>query len=230
MKPELEIMLELSGLREIPSSFIQQYSCDLTELDLCGMNNLVSLPSSICKFKDLVKLSVLECSKCQSLLEEICDAENLEYLDTSCTLISRPPSSIARLNKLKLLTFAKEKSKDRCPWILRLIRLQEAYTAARISTSITYNKYRLGRNDWIDNVLFQNISSSTYGKKFGVRLLSKDESGLCNGIRRSRYEHHEEASCSSSKKQRSSSMGDVHISSKINDKISVQISCKDIEC
>ncbi|WMV26224.1 hypothetical protein MTR67_019609 [Solanum verrucosum] len=37
-------------------------------------------------------------------------------------------------------------------------------------------------------------------KKFGVRLLYKDESELCIGIRKSRDE--EEASCSSSKKQR----------------------------
>uniref|UniRef100_A0A0V0HX98 Putative ovule protein n=1 Tax=Solanum chacoense TaxID=4108 RepID=A0A0V0HX98_SOLCH len=37
-------------------------------------------------------------------------------------------------------------------------------------------------------------------KEFGVRLLYKDEAELCIGIRKSRYE---EASCSSSKKQRS---------------------------
>uniref|UniRef100_M1CXX9 Bacterial spot disease resistance protein 4 n=1 Tax=Solanum tuberosum TaxID=4113 RepID=M1CXX9_SOLTU len=45
--------------------------------------------------------------------EEIGDLEKLVELNASYTLISRPPSSIIRLNKLKLLTFAKEESEDR---------------------------------------------------------------------------------------------------------------------
>ncbi|KAH0775539.1 hypothetical protein KY290_006950 [Solanum tuberosum] len=95
----LEKFPEILGIRELP-------------LSLNGMENLVSLPSSICKSKGLVKLSKSNCSKLESLPEEIGDLENLEYLNADCTLISRPPSSIILLNKLKSLTFEKENSED----------------------------------------------------------------------------------------------------------------------
>ncbi|KAH0714094.1 hypothetical protein KY284_006999 [Solanum tuberosum] len=110
MKTELEIKMSGSGIRELPLSMENLVS--FAELDLSYMKNLVSLPSSICKLKGLVKLHVFGCSKLGSLPEEIGDLENLEELDASYTLISRPPSSIFRLNKLKSLTFYKEKSED----------------------------------------------------------------------------------------------------------------------
>ncbi|KAG5574247.1 hypothetical protein H5410_054381 [Solanum commersonii] len=105
MKPELEIKMSWSGLRKIPSAIIQQYSCHLTELSLSDMKKLVALPSSICQLKGLVKLDVSYCSKLESLPEEIGYLENLEDLHASFTLISRPPSSIICLNKLKILSF-----------------------------------------------------------------------------------------------------------------------------
>ncbi|KAH0745881.1 hypothetical protein KY285_007538 [Solanum tuberosum] len=111
MKPELEIKMRRSGVREIPSSFIQQHACRLTELDLSFMKNLVSLPSNICQLKGLVKLIVSCCSKLESLPEEIGDLENLVTLNAECTLISRAPSSITWLNKLKYLSFAYQESK-----------------------------------------------------------------------------------------------------------------------
>ncbi|KAG5574262.1 hypothetical protein H5410_054396 [Solanum commersonii] len=61
--------------------------------------------SSICQLKGLVKLDVSYCSKLESLPEEIGYLENLEDLHASFTLISRPPSSIICLNKLKILSF-----------------------------------------------------------------------------------------------------------------------------
>ncbi|KAG5575618.1 hypothetical protein H5410_055752 [Solanum commersonii] len=111
MKPELEIKMRRSGVREIPSSFIQQHACRLTELDLSFMKNLVSLPSNICQLKGLVKLIVSCCPKLESLPEEIGDLENLVTLNAKCTLISRAPSSIIWLNKLKYLSFAYQESK-----------------------------------------------------------------------------------------------------------------------
>ncbi|KAK6774992.1 hypothetical protein RDI58_025993 [Solanum bulbocastanum] len=110
VKPELEIRMNCSGLREIPSSIIQQYACRLTVLNLSSMENLVALPSNICKLKGLVKLIVC-CSKLESLPEEIGDLENLKELHARDTLISRLPSSIVRLNKVKLLTFSRQKLK-----------------------------------------------------------------------------------------------------------------------
>ncbi|KAF3665469.1 TMV resistance protein N [Capsicum annuum] len=104
MKPELEIHMRPSGIREIPSSIIQ-HQAHLTELDFRFMNNLVALPSSIGMLKGLVELVVSYCSKLESLPEEIGDLENLEECDASYTLISRPPSSFVRLNKLKFLIF-----------------------------------------------------------------------------------------------------------------------------
>ncbi|KAK6775005.1 hypothetical protein RDI58_026006 [Solanum bulbocastanum] len=106
-----KIMMSYSGIRELPLSFFDLQP-HLTELHLNGMEHLLSLPSSICKLKGLVKLDVSNCSKLESLPEEISDLENLEELHASCTPISRLPSSIIWLNKLKLLTFAKEESED----------------------------------------------------------------------------------------------------------------------
>ncbi|PHT31182.1 hypothetical protein CQW23_27519 [Capsicum baccatum] len=94
-----------------PSS--NQYRTHITKgvLRLNKMKNLVALPSSICKFKCLVKLNVSYCFKVDSLPEEIGDLENLEELDARFTLISTPPSSIVHLNKLKFLSFEKNKKK-----------------------------------------------------------------------------------------------------------------------
>ncbi|KAH0745201.1 hypothetical protein KY285_006858 [Solanum tuberosum] len=95
----LEKFPEILGIRELP-------------LSLNGMENLVSLPSSICKSEGLVILKVSYCSKLSRLPEEIGDLENLEELDARYTLFSRPPSSIVRLNKLKSLSFVKENRED----------------------------------------------------------------------------------------------------------------------
>ncbi|XP_055828998.1 TMV resistance protein N-like isoform X2 [Solanum dulcamara] len=109
MKPEIKIHVQRSGIRKLPSAIIQHQST-LTELDLSGMKNLATLPCSIGELKRLVMLKVSYCSKLKSLPEEIGYLENLEILKASYTLISQPPSSIVRLNRLKLLTFAKQKS------------------------------------------------------------------------------------------------------------------------
>ncbi|XP_015160768.1 TMV resistance protein N-like [Solanum tuberosum] len=95
----LEKFPEILGIRELP-------------LSLNGMENLVSLPSNICQLKGLVTLDVSYCSKLESLPEGIGDLEKLEELDANYTLISRPPSSIIWLNKLKSLSFVKENPED----------------------------------------------------------------------------------------------------------------------
>ncbi|KAK6775016.1 hypothetical protein RDI58_026017 [Solanum bulbocastanum] len=93
MKPELKIKMSYSGIRELPLSFFDLQP-HLRVLHLSLMENLVSLPSSICKSKGLVRIDVSNCSKLESLPEEIGDLENLKELDAIYTLISRPPSSI----------------------------------------------------------------------------------------------------------------------------------------
>ncbi|KAL3355261.1 hypothetical protein AABB24_019372 [Solanum stoloniferum] len=107
----IKIMTSYTGIRDLPLSFFD-HQPHLIELHLNGMTNLVSLPSSICKSKGLVKLSMKRCSKLESLPEEIGDLENLEELDARGTLISRPPSSIVRLNKLKSLSFGQPSVED----------------------------------------------------------------------------------------------------------------------
>ncbi|KAG5629021.1 hypothetical protein H5410_000738 [Solanum commersonii] len=69
MKLELEIKMERSGIRELPSSI--QHLTHITKLNLKDMKKLVSLPSSICMLKSLVELDVSYCSKLESLPEEI---------------------------------------------------------------------------------------------------------------------------------------------------------------
>ncbi|WMV49412.1 hypothetical protein MTR67_042797 [Solanum verrucosum] len=66
----------------------------------------------------------------------------------------------------------------------------------------TPNDYGCIKLDFIGYVDFIGETDDDFGEKqkFGVRLLYKNESELCIGIRKRRYE--EEASCSSSKKQR----------------------------
>ncbi|KAM3264746.1 TMV resistance protein N-like [Capsicum annuum] len=108
MKPELKIKMGRSGIRELPSSI--QYLTHITKLNLKEMRNLASLPRSICMLKSLVALDISYCSKLESLPEDIGDLLNLEKLDATCTLISRPPSSIILLYKLKFLSFAKQNS------------------------------------------------------------------------------------------------------------------------
>ncbi|WMV59847.1 hypothetical protein MTR67_053232 [Solanum verrucosum] len=93
MKPELKITMSYSGIRELPLSIIH-LQAHLTDLHLRGLKNLVSLPSSICKLKGLVRIDVSFCVKLERLPEEIGDLENLKRLDAHFTLISRPPSSI----------------------------------------------------------------------------------------------------------------------------------------
>ncbi|KAF3616045.1 putative DNA repair protein complementing XP-C cells-like [Capsicum annuum] len=61
---------------------------------------------------NLLELDVSCCSKLESMPEEVGDLENLEELDALCTLISQPPASIFRLNKLKYLSFAKGNIED----------------------------------------------------------------------------------------------------------------------
>ncbi|KAH0728085.1 hypothetical protein KY284_003950 [Solanum tuberosum] len=96
MKPKLEIKMSCSGLREIPSSIIEQRTCRL-----------------IYRAKDEFYAKPCFSSKQHFLPEELGDLEKLEKVDANFTLISQPPSSIVRLNKLKLLTFAKQKSEAR---------------------------------------------------------------------------------------------------------------------
>uniref|UniRef100_M1AKS7 Resistance gene n=1 Tax=Solanum tuberosum TaxID=4113 RepID=M1AKS7_SOLTU len=103
MKPKLDISVEGSKMRS-------HFPGWLTVLDLSSLKNLVSLPSSIGMLKSLVKLNISGCSKFESLSEGIGDLGNLESLDASYTLISQPPSSIIQLNKLKSLSFVKQKT------------------------------------------------------------------------------------------------------------------------
>ncbi|XP_049379041.1 uncharacterized protein LOC125843862 [Solanum stenotomum] len=115
-----KIMTSGSGIRELPLYFFD-HQPHLIELHLDGITNLASLPSSICKSKGLVKLHVSNWSKLESLPEEIGDLENLEELDASSTLISRPPSSIVRLNKLKSLSFGQHRSEDGVYFVFPLV-------------------------------------------------------------------------------------------------------------
>ncbi|KAG5574239.1 hypothetical protein H5410_054373 [Solanum commersonii] len=115
-----KIITSYSRIRELPLYFFD-HQPHLIELHLNGITNLASLPSSICKSKGLVKLHVSNWSKLEKLPEEIGDLENLEDLNASYTLISRPPSSIVRLNKLKRLSFGKDKSEDRVYFVFPLV-------------------------------------------------------------------------------------------------------------
>ncbi|KAG5574181.1 hypothetical protein H5410_054315 [Solanum commersonii] len=101
-RPNLKIKMCDSEIRELPSYIVQ---C----LTLRHLDNLVALPSSIGMLKGLVILDVSNCYKLESLPDDLGDLVNLEKVDASGTLISLPPSSIFRLNKLTFMSFAKQR-------------------------------------------------------------------------------------------------------------------------
>ncbi|KAH0764647.1 hypothetical protein KY285_000518 [Solanum tuberosum] len=200
----------------------------LRVLDLSDMKNLVALPSSICKLKVLMKLDVSYCSKLESLPEEIGDLENLEECHASHTLISRPPSSIIFLNKLKLIyvtmtTHLIPLCYDSKLWMTLRLDLLEPDSNSLVCEyspdSVIHFFFVPFAGLW-DTSKANGKTPNDYGRimlsfsgdirDYGFRLLYKD---LCIGTRKSKYDDStvtNEASCSSSKKQRSS-MGNVRI-------------------
>uniref|UniRef100_M1BF57 Bacterial spot disease resistance protein 4 n=1 Tax=Solanum tuberosum TaxID=4113 RepID=M1BF57_SOLTU len=129
MKPELMIMMSFFGIMELPSSIIE-HQAGPTSLDLSEMNNLVALPSSICRMKGLVKLIVwgaqnlkacqkkkvneglpslvaLNLSDCNlidgGLPEDIGSLSSLETLHLNGNNFERLPRSIAQLGALRSL-------------------------------------------------------------------------------------------------------------------------------
>nr|XP_016497112.1 PREDICTED: TMV resistance protein N-like isoform X2 [Nicotiana tabacum] len=102
MKPKIQIHMLGSGIRELPSSYFQ-YQTHITELDLSFMRNLVALPSSISRLKSLVSLSVLDCSKLESLPEDIGSLSSLKELYLNGNNFEHLPRSIAQLGALRSL-------------------------------------------------------------------------------------------------------------------------------
>ena len=96
--------LDLSGtsIKYVGSS---SFEC-LPHLDILYMNNckrLESLPTSICKLKSLMRLSLSDCSQLKSFPEILEPMENFEYLFLNGTEIMDLPSSIENLVMLDTL-------------------------------------------------------------------------------------------------------------------------------
>ncbi|XP_059285761.1 TMV resistance protein N-like [Lycium ferocissimum] len=95
------LTIKSTGIREIPSS-IGNLS-GLTELNLEGCEDLVSLPNNLCNLKNLQCLFLHGCKKLEKLPENIGELQELETLDARETAISQPPPSITKLGKLSNL-------------------------------------------------------------------------------------------------------------------------------
>ncbi|KAK9987250.1 hypothetical protein SO802_032201 [Lithocarpus litseifolius] len=95
--------LDLSGtaIKELPS--LIEHLTSLTLLSLKNCKYIVCLPSTICCLKLLNSLDLFGCSKFDSLLENLGNVEDLEFLDLSGTSIKEVPSSIVLLKNLKEL-------------------------------------------------------------------------------------------------------------------------------
>ncbi|KAK4707669.1 hypothetical protein R3W88_028594 [Solanum pinnatisectum] len=137
-----KITMSYSGIRELPLSFFDLQP-HLTELHLNGMEHLVSLPSSICKLKGLVKLSVPNCSKLESLPEDIGSLSSLKVLNLSGNNFKHLPQSISKLGALKYLVLAN------CKKLTQLPEFPQQLHGINADWS----------NDLFCNLLFQNISS-----------------------------------------------------------------------
>ncbi|XP_040997410.1 TMV resistance protein N-like isoform X3 [Juglans microcarpa x Juglans regia] len=97
--------LDLDGiaLEELPSSI--GHLTGLTYLSLRGCKRLLSLPSAICGLTSLKTLALFGCSQLEEMPEGLGNLEHLEELDLSETAIRQFPSSITRLQNLRLLSF-----------------------------------------------------------------------------------------------------------------------------
>ncbi|WMV53178.1 hypothetical protein MTR67_046563 [Solanum verrucosum] len=172
------------------------------------MENLVALPSNICKLKGLVKLIVC-CSKLESLPEEIGDLENLKELHARDTLISLLPSSIVRLDKMETpedigcLSSLKELnlSGNSFEYLPRSIAQLGALRSLDLSdckrfTQLPEFPQQLHTidadwsNDWICNSLFQNISLLQYDISASDSLSLRVFMSLAENI--PRWFHHQE--------------------------------------
>uniref|UniRef100_M1D405 Bacterial spot disease resistance protein 4 n=1 Tax=Solanum tuberosum TaxID=4113 RepID=M1D405_SOLTU len=89
MKPELQITMSYSGIRELPLSIIHPQA-HLTDLHLLGLKNLVSLPSSIYG----------------GLPEDIGSLSSLEELKLFGNNFEHLPQSISELGALRLLNLS----------------------------------------------------------------------------------------------------------------------------
>ncbi|KAK4728668.1 hypothetical protein R3W88_021656 [Solanum pinnatisectum] len=101
------LFLKSTGIREVPSS-IGNLS-GLTELNLTGCEDLVSLPDSLCNLINLQCLFLCGCKKLEKLPENMGDLQELCMLDADKTAIYQPPPSITKLGKLWMLRFSHEK-------------------------------------------------------------------------------------------------------------------------
>ncbi|KAH9725885.1 ADP-ribosyl cyclase/cyclic ADP-ribose hydrolase [Citrus sinensis] len=83
-----------SGIERIPSSVLKLNKC----------SKLESLPSSLCMFKSLTSLEIIDCKKLERLPDELGNLEALEELRVEGTGIREVPKSLAQLalSKLKL--------------------------------------------------------------------------------------------------------------------------------
>ncbi|KAH0729527.1 hypothetical protein KY290_000650 [Solanum tuberosum] len=124
---ELEIKMSCSGLREIPSSIIEQRT-----LKMSSMQNLVCLPSSICKLKGLVKLNLWACSKLESLPEEldgglpedVGSLSSLEMLNISGNNFEHFPRSMVQLGALQYLDLSYCKRLKELPGFMGMQNLE----------------------------------------------------------------------------------------------------------
>ncbi|KAH0745170.1 hypothetical protein KY285_006827 [Solanum tuberosum] len=192
---------------------LDKHQTHSTVLYLTGLKSLVALPSSICKFKGLVKLNVY-CNLIDGgLPEDVGCLHSLKELNLSGNNFEHLPRSIAQLDSLSLRVFISW-AKNIPGWFLHQA------LGASVSVALPENWYVS------DNFLgFAEFSLSNHSEytdedtshfllvplggcgmhlkqmeKHQMTMGALDEAELHIGIRRSRYE---EASSSSSKKQRS---------------------------
>ncbi|PON97908.1 TIR-NBS-LRR-like protein [Trema orientale] len=105
--------LSETSIEQVLSSSFECLPC----LEILYMNftGLESLPTSICKLKSLMRLSLLDCSQLKSFPEILEPMENLEELDLTGTGIKEIPSSIESLVGLKSLYLSKCRNLEYVP-------------------------------------------------------------------------------------------------------------------
>ncbi|KAK4725930.1 hypothetical protein R3W88_030847 [Solanum pinnatisectum] len=101
------LFLKSTGIREVPSSIGNMSG--LTEINLTGCEDLVSLPDSLCNLINLQILFLYRCKKLEKLPENMGDLQELCMLDAGKTAIYQPPPSITKLGKLWMLRYSHEK-------------------------------------------------------------------------------------------------------------------------
>ncbi|KAH0746024.1 hypothetical protein KY285_007681 [Solanum tuberosum] len=108
-----EVQQNVNRLSEFKKTYFRvstssfEHGNSLSYIDMCDCIHIETLPTSICRLKNLKFLYLIQCSKLKTLPENIGDLENIEGLDATGTTIWHTPKSFISLRETEVPIFSK---------------------------------------------------------------------------------------------------------------------------